>query len=189
MLTFLQPNNRHMTEIDRIKQSMEEDYKITIDYIEEFFDKFQLNFRINPGSKGFIPDVFHLGMEIKQISPDGVIQAEINQEMARRRYKTVRPKSYEDRIKRAIKLAFKGTGVKLAKIIHPDAEVAEWQILLTYPEGTVFHNDPFLVIESCSATEILADLDLSQLEYIEASYTEPDTTVPTPPDAGKKLMS
>ena len=178
-----------MKEIDRIKQSMEEDYKITIDYIEEFFDKYLLNFRINPDSKGFIPDVFHLEMEIKEIKPSGEIQAEISQEMARRRYKTVRPKSFEDRINRVIKLVFKDTGIKLTRIIHPNPEVAEWQLLLTYPEGGIFHNEAYLVIESCSATEILADIDLPQLEYLEASYTEPEITVPTPPAAGKKLMS
>ena len=178
-----------MTELDRIKQSMEEDYKITIDYIEEFFDKFQLNFRINPDSKGFTPDVFHLGMEIKEIKPDGAIQAEVNQEMARRRYKAVRPLSYEDRIRRVIKLAFKDQGVKLSKIIQENPEFAEWKLLLTYPEGTVFHNDPFLIIESCSATEILADLDLDALESLEARFTEPELSVPTPPNSGKKVMS
>ena len=178
-----------MTELDRIKQSLEEDYHISIDYIEVFFDKYLFNFRINPDSEGFTPDVFNLGMEIRRIMPDGEIQAEINQEMALRRYNAARPKSYIDRVKRAIKLAFKDQGVKLLKVVEPDPNDANWEVLLSYPEGTIFHNEPFLVIKSCSATEILAEMDIDQLEFIEASYTEPEISVPKSPESGKKIMS
>lgn len=169
-----------MTELERIKQSMEEDYKISISYIESCFGKYHFNFHVKPESKGFVPDVFNLEMIIRCIKPDGEVQAEVSQEKAQRRYNALRPKTYEDRIKRVVKLAFQDKDVKLAKIIQPDPKEAAWNLLLTYPEGTVFQNDPFFVIRSCSATDVLVEMDLSTLAELESSYTEPEISVPAP---------
>ena len=169
-----------MSVLERIKQSLEEDYKLSVSYIESFFDKYNFNFRIKPESKGFVPDVYNLDMVIRCIKPDGEVQAEISQEKAHRRYKVTRPKDYPSRIKRVMKLAFQGMGVELAKIMHPDPDETCWNLLLTYPEGSVFHNEPFFVILSCSAKEVLVEMDLSVLEGLEARYTEPEISVPAP---------
>lgn len=159
-----------MKDFELIRKSMEEDFKISISSIEPCFDRYHIKFRINAESEGFVPDACGLGMAIQCIMPDGEVQAEISMELAYQRYDIPQPEFYEERIRRIVDTAFKGMGVKLEKIVQPDPEKAFWELKLTYPEGTVFSNEPYFVIKSCSAREVLVELDLSTLKEFESNY-------------------